>query len=137
AEYSGCARHQGLRTCADYRDNTGRFVRRRRHASRIKALFRYPVAAMSLFTKSDPVVEKTYAAIFKAVSKFGNVRAEEKKTSIHVCAKTGFAGVHPRKTALLLVIRSASPIKSSRIRKIEKVSTNRFHNEMLLDSPKD
>ena len=91
---------------------------------------------MPLFAKSDPAVEKTYAAILKAVSKFGEVRAEEKKkTSIHICAKTGFAGVHPRKSAILLNIRSDAPIKSKRIRKVEKVSANRFHNEMLLEAP--
>jgi hypothetical protein len=92
---------------------------------------------MSIFAKSEPQVEKTYAAILKAVSKFGDIRAEEKKTSIHICAKTGFAGVHPRKSAVLLNIRSATPIKSERIRKLEKVSANRFHNEMLLASPKE
>ena len=92
---------------------------------------------MSIFAKSEPGVEKTYAAILKAVSKFGDVRAEEKKTSIHLCAKTGFAGVHPRKSAVLLNIRSAVPIKNRRIRKVERVSANRFHNEMLLESPKD
>ena len=92
---------------------------------------------MSIFAKSEPAVEKTYAAILKAVSRFGDVRAEEKKTSIHLCAKTGFAGVHPRKSAVLLNIRSAMPIKSKRIRKVERVSANRFHNEMLLASPKE
>lgn len=90
-----------------------------------------------LFAKSEPQVAKTYAAILKAVSKFGEVRADEKKTSIHLVAKTGFAGVHPRKSAILLNIRSDAPIKSKRIRKIERVSANRFHNEMLLESPKD
>jgi hypothetical protein len=92
---------------------------------------------MSVFAKCEPSVEKTYAAILKAVSRFGEVRAEEKKTSIHLCAKTGFAGVHPRRSAVLLNIRSDAPIKSKRIRKLEKVSANRFHNEMLLESPKD
>ena len=92
---------------------------------------------MSIFAKSDPAVEKTYAAILKAVCKFGDVRAEEKKTSIHLCAKTGFAGVHPRKNGVLLNIRSTTPIKSKRIRRVEKVSANRFHNEILLEGPKD
>lgn len=90
-----------------------------------------------LFAKSEPIVEQTYNAILKAVSKFGVVRADEKKTSIHLVAKTGFAGVHPRKSAVLLNIRSAAPIKNKRIRKVKRVSANRFHNEMLLMSPKD
>lgn len=90
-----------------------------------------------LFAKSDPNVAKAYDAILKAVSRFGNVHAATKKTSIHLVAKTGFAGVHPRKSAVLLNIRSDAPIKSQRIRKIERVSANRFHNEMLIASPKE
>ena len=90
-----------------------------------------------LFAKSEPTVEKTYAAILKAVSKFGPVKADAKKTSIHLVAKTGFAGVHPRKSAILLNIRSTAPIKSKRIRKVEQVSANRYHNEMLLAAPSE
>ncbi len=91
----------------------------------------------ALFARSDPAVEKTYGALLKAVSKFGKVTAEEKKTSIHLVAKTAFAGVHPRKSAVLLNVRSAAPIRSKRIRKLEQVSANRFHNELLLASPEE
>lgn len=91
----------------------------------------------NLFEKSEPNVEKTYAAILKAVAKFGEVRAEEKKTSIHLVAKTGFAGVHPRKNAVLLNIRTDVPIKSKRVKRLEQVSANRFHNELLVASPKE
>lgn len=90
-----------------------------------------------LFEKSEPNVEKTYAAILKAVAKFGKVRAEEKKTSIHLVAKSGFAGVHLRKNAVLLNIRTNVPIKSKRVKRLEQVSANRFHNEMLVASPKE
>lgn len=88
-----------------------------------------------LFAKSEPGVEKIYATVLKVISKFGKVEADAKKTSIHLVAKTAFAGVHPRKSALLLNIRSAAPIKSQRIRKVERVSANRFHNELLISSP--
>lgn len=87
-----------------------------------------------LFAKSEPGVRATFDAILKSVGRFGPVRAEEKKTSIHLVAKTGFAGVHPRKSALLLNIRSTAPIADKRIRKVEQVSANRYHNEMLLAS---
>ena len=82
----------------------------------------------------DPTAREVYAAILTATAKFGDVRAEEKKTSVHLVAKNGFAGVHPRKGAVLLNIRTATPIKSERIRKLEKVSANRFHNELLIDT---
>ena len=83
----------------------------------------------------DPSARKIYETILVAAAKFGDVEAEEKKTSVHLVAKTGFAGVHPRKGAVILNIRTAEPIKSDRIRKVEKVSAKRFHNEMLIDAP--
>jgi hypothetical protein len=82
----------------------------------------------------DPTARKVYEAILAATSKFGDVKVEEKKTSVHLVAKTGFAGVHPRKGAVLLNIRFDAPIKSERIRKLEQVSAKRFHNEMLINS---
>lgn len=83
----------------------------------------------------DPAARKVYEAILAATAKFGDVKAEEKKTSVHLVAKTAFAGVHPRKGAVLLNIRSDAPIRSERIRKLEQVSAKRFHNEMLIDTP--
>ena len=83
----------------------------------------------------DPNARVIYDAILAATSKFGDVTAEEKKTSVHLVAKTAFAGVHPRKGAVLLNIRSDTPIKSARIRKLEQVSAKRFHNEMLINTP--
>jgi len=83
----------------------------------------------------DPDARRVYEAILAATAKFGAVKVEEKKTSVHLVAKTGFAGVHPRKGAVVLNIRSAEPIKSDRIRKHEQVSAKRFHNEMLIDTP--
>jgi hypothetical protein len=38
------------------------------------------------------------------------------------------------RAALLLNLRTTAPIKSPRIRKVERVSANRFHNELLIDS---
>jgi hypothetical protein len=83
----------------------------------------------------DPAARQIYEAILAATAKFGAVTADEKKTSVHLVAKTGFAGVHPRKSAVVLNIRSDAPIKSQRIRKLEQVSTRRFHNELLIDTP--
>jgi hypothetical protein len=63
---------------------------------------------------------------------------ETKSTSIHLVAGFSgntFAGVHPQKAAILLDIRSAAPLTSPRVRKVEQVSKNRFHNELLLASP--
>lgn len=89
---------------------------------------------LDLFARSEPSSRQAYDAVLKATRAFGDVKAEEKKTSIHLVAKTAFAGVHPRKVGILLNIRSATPIDSPRIRKVERVSANRFHNEMLVGS---
>jgi hypothetical protein len=45
--------------------------------------------------------------------------------------------VHPRKSGLLLVIRTDRPIESARVRKLERVSANRWHNELLLSAPEE
>jgi hypothetical protein len=94
----------------------------------------------ALLDGKDAVVAETYARLLAALRTLGAVEEEAKKTSVHLTAGPGtsaFAGVHPRRAALLLNIRSAAPIESPRVRKVEQVSKNRFHNELLLESPSD
>jgi hypothetical protein len=92
----------------------------------------------ALFAKSEPQVRATYDAILKAARKLGEVRIEEKKTSIHLVAgKSAFAGVHPQKAALMLTLRTAAAIDSPRIKKSEQVSANRWHHDMKLATPAD
>lgn len=65
---------------------------------------------------------------------------DPKQTCVHIIAGpagTAYAGLHPRKAALLLNIRLQSPLKSKRIRKTEQVSRNRCHCELLLTAPTD
>ncbi len=88
-----------------------------------------------VFAGKAPEALATYRALTAALAGLGAFVEEPKKTSIHLNRKSAFAGVHPRKAAILLVIRSAVPIESPRIRKLEKVSANRWHNEMLLSAP--
>lgn len=82
-------------------------------------------------------VRDLYGRLLAEVEKFGPVVAEEKKTSIHLKHKTGFAGVHPSKSYYILNIVSAEPIQSTRIVKQERVSANRFHNEMRIEKSDD
>ena len=94
-------------------------------------------AVNALFGRSEPGVRTVYHRLLAALEPVGAIRIEPKKTSIHLAARSAFAGVHPRKSAILLNIRSAVPIDSPRIRKREQVSANRFHNELLLTDPVD
>ena len=76
-------------------------------------------------------------ALTAEFSKFGEFALEEKKTSFHVTHKGAFAGIHPRKTYLLLNIVSSSPITSPRISHLEQVSKSRFHNEIKIEKKSD
>ena len=87
------------------------------------------------FENKDPVVKSIYERILNETRKFGIVTEEPKKTSIHLVNKSAFAGVIARKNALILNIKSASPIKHARITKSEQLSASRFHQEVKLTSP--
>ena len=89
------------------------------------------------FDDKEPVVKSIYDRILKEARKFGKVVEEPKKTSIHLVNKSAFAGVATRKSALILNIKSAAPIKDARIKKSEQVSASRFHQEVKLVSPEE
>ncbi len=91
--------------------------------------------ADALFVGSDPSVGETYRALVVAAGGLGPVQAEPKKTCVHLVARTAFAGAHPRKSALLMNIKSVRPIVSPRVRKSEQISPNCCHNEVLLAGP--
>ena len=87
------------------------------------------------FEGRDPAVKSIYDRILKESHKFGKVLEEPKKTSIHLVNKSAFAGIATQKAALVLNIKSASPITDARIRKSEQLSASRFHQEVKLTSP--
>ena len=87
------------------------------------------------FTDRAPSVKATYQAILKATRKFGPVKEEAKKTSIHLVRKSAFAGIATRKSALILTVKSDSDVTSKRISKRERVSANRWYLEVKLESP--
>ena len=90
-----------------------------------------------LFRSRDPVVPALYAPRISAMGTNRPGREDPKQNSIHLLRDTGFAGVHPRKSSLLLNIRTDHPIESPRIATVEQVSRHRFHNELWLTSPDD
>jgi hypothetical protein len=87
------------------------------------------------FENKDAAVQKIYDGLLKSAKKFGPVREEPKKTSIHLMNQTAFAGVATRKSALVLTIKSDRKLSSPRIHKSEQTSANRFHHEVKLTSP--
>jgi hypothetical protein len=94
-------------------------------------------AREALFTGKDNVVRSIYERLLEALHTIGPFKEEPKKTSIHLVHTVGFAGVHPRKSYVILNVRTDHPIESLRIMKTEQVSKSRFHNEIKLTSPGD
>jgi hypothetical protein len=90
------------------------------------------------FDGRAPVVRDIYEALLRASRKFGDVVEDPKKTSIHLVAgRSAFAGVATRKESVVLTIKSPSEIDSPRVAKRERVSANRWHVEVRLQSPAD
>jgi hypothetical protein len=87
------------------------------------------------FERSSASVAETYEAIVKEARRFGRVREEPKKTSIHLARRTAFAGVAVQRAALILTLKADGDIKSTRVRKREQVSANRWHIEVKLATP--
>jgi hypothetical protein len=87
------------------------------------------------FVGRQPHVRAIYDGILDAAKQFGVVREEAKKTSIHLSNRTAFAGVATRKDTLILTLKSAGDISNPRIIKHERVSANRWHLDVRLQSP--
>ena len=82
----------------------------------------------ALFIGKDENVQSTYHRLLEVLHTLGPFQEEPKKTSIHLVRNVGFAGVHPRKSYLILNLRTDYPLATPRITKSEQVSKNRFHN---------
>jgi len=96
-----------------------------------------PMSVAAHFAKSDPEVQLTYRRILEAARALGPVAEEPKKTSIHLVARTAFAGVATRRSALILTLKSAKDIRSPRVEKREQVSAHRWHVEIRLAKASD
>jgi len=82
--------------------------------------------------KSNPAAAPLYELLLKQLRKLGAYDIENKKTSLHIVHGRAFLGVHPRKDGLLLNIVTNEPLQNERLKKVEKVSANRYHNEVLV-----
>jgi len=72
-----------------------------------------------------------------AARSLGPVREEPKKTSIHLVRSSAFAGVATRSNSLVLTLKAARKVDSSRVRRAEQTSANRWHLEIPLATPRD
>jgi hypothetical protein len=89
----------------------------------------------SHFEGKDPAMQKIYDRLLKAAERFGPIKEEAKKTSIHLVRRTAFAGVATRRTTVVLTVKSDRKLSSPRIHKSEQTSAQRFHHEVKLTTP--
>ena len=89
------------------------------------------------FTGRVGSVKTTYDALVAAARRLGPVREVPKKTTIHLERRTAFAGIATRRAGLIVTLKSASDIKSQRVRRREQISANRWHLEIELVAPAD
>ena len=85
----------------------------------------------------EKIVTDIYEKLIKALQKFGPLKIEPHKTSIHLGNRFGFAGVYTRKDYINLELHLNYKLSSKRIAKVEQASTNRFHHTIKLSNPKE
>ena len=94
-------------------------------------------AVERVFARSEPGVRTLADTLIERAAALPEVTVDPKGTCIHLNRRVAFAGLHPRRTAMLLNLRTSAPIGNGRIRKVERASANRYHNELLLESAGD
>ena len=85
----------------------------------------------------DPIVTTVYEKLIKELQKFGALKIEPKKTSIHLGNRFGFAGVYTRKGYINLEVHLNHKLTNKRVSKVEQASAHRFHHTIKLNFVKD
>lgn len=85
----------------------------------------------------EQIVSDIYEKLIAQLHKFGPLKIEPKKTSIHLGNRFGFAGVYTRKDYINLEVHLNHKLSNKRISKMERASANRFHHTIKLTNPKD
>jgi hypothetical protein len=90
------------------------------------------------FDNKNPIVRELYDSLVKTLQKeIKDYQIENKKTSVHMVAKSAFLGIHFMKSALVTNIVLNHPLDTKRLHKVEQISKSRFHNEIKLTSLDD
>lgn len=88
-------------------------------------------------TNKNPILEDILEKLLEVLDTVtdGQYTIEKKKSSLHIVAKSAFLGVHFMKDKIRLNIVLDHELKHQFLNKSEKVSANRFHNEIDIDNP--
>lgn len=85
----------------------------------------------------EQIVTDIYEKLIAELQKFGQLKIEPHKTSIHLGNRFGFAGVYTRKNYINLEVHLNYRLTGKRVVKVEQASANRFHHTIKLTSVKD
>ena len=85
----------------------------------------------------EPVVSAIYEKLINELHKFGALKIEPRKTSIHLGNRFGFAGIYTRKDYMNLEVHLKNKLTSKRVSKVEQASPNRFHHTIKISTPKE
>jgi hypothetical protein len=83
----------------------------------------------------DPISSDVYRALLDKISALGEFELQENASSFHVAHGRAFLGIHPRRGGILVNIVLTRQLESDRIHRAERVSANRWHNELILKDP--
>jgi hypothetical protein len=93
--------------------------------------------APALFS-GNPSGSAVFDALRLKLEEIGPFEIEEKKTSLHIKnQRAAFLGVHRRKAGLRLNVVLPTALESDRVVKSERVSANRWHNEIDVKDPSE
>ena len=74
----------------------------------------------------DPIVGIIYNRLINQLQKFGQLKIEPKKTSIHLGNRFGFAGVYTRQNYINLEVHLNYKLTNKRVTKVEQGSAIGF-----------
>ena len=85
----------------------------------------------------EQIVADIYEKFIAELQKFGQLKIDPKKTSIHLGNRFGFAGVYTRKNYINLEVHLNYKLTNKRVAKVEQASANRYHHTIKLTQTKD
>jgi hypothetical protein len=83
----------------------------------------------------DPGSSVIYKALMDHTSSLRGCELQENASSFHVARGRAFLGIHPRRGGILINIVLERRLESARVHRAERVSANRWHNEVIVLDP--
>jgi hypothetical protein len=86
----------------------------------------------------NPLSSGLYHRLIANLADIGPYTLDPKQTSLHITnGKRAFLGVYPRSNGLLLSVVSDHLIDSDRFKKVEQLSKNRYHYDLVVTSAEE